>query len=116
MKIIYFIFISSILYSQYTEAEVLKIIEDRDSQWSEKIYNLENLVKAQKEQMLTQATLITSMDNQIQNDSLVIEAKNKQIHLLSERDKSNEKLVKLVKPKWYEHKYLWFVIGFILGK
>ena len=28
----------------------------------------------------------------------------------------NEKMVKLVKPKWYENQYLWLVIGFVFGK
>ena len=40
----------------------------------------------------------------------------KQIKLLQERDKSNEKLIKTLQPKWYENQYLWLGIGFILGK
>ena len=28
----------------------------------------------------------------------------------------NEKMAKLVKPKWYENQYLWLVVGFIFGK
>ena len=49
-------------------------------------------------------------------DSLLIEAKDSQIKLLKARDEMNEKLVKLVEPKWYENQYLWLGIGFILGK
>ena len=43
-------------------------------------------------------------------------AQKKQIGLLKSRDEANEKLVKLVEPKWYENQYLWLVIGFIFGK
>ena len=116
MKLIYLLLLSSILYGQYTEAEVLEIIQDRDSQWKEKVTNLELLVNQQQKQMLTQATLISMFNEQQQNDSLLVVSKNKQIQLLTERDKANNKLIKLTKPKWYEHKYLWFVIGFIIGK
>ena len=38
------------------------------------------------------------------------------VPLLKTRDEMNEKLVELVKPKWYESQYLWLGIGFILGK
>ena len=27
-----------------------------------------------------------------------------------------EKMVKLIEPKWYESQYLWVVIGFVFGK
>ena len=42
--------------------------------------------------------------------------KELQIGLLKERDGVNEKLVDLVEPKWYEHRYIWLVIGFVVGK
>ena len=47
--------------------------------------------------------LVKEMDNQIKSDSLIIVKKDEQIGLLKERDVANEKLVDLVKPKWYEH-------------
>ena len=43
-------------------------------------------------------------------------AQKKQIDLLKSRDKMNEKMVELVKPKWYENTYVWLAVGFILGK
>ena len=56
------------------------------------------------------------MEEQTKVDSLLLDAKDKQINLLKTRDEMNEKLVKLVEPKWYENQYLWLFIGFILGK
>ena len=60
--------------------------------------------------------LVSKMEEQAKVDSLLLDAKDKQINLLKTRDEMNEKLVELVKPKWYERQYLWLGIGFILGK
>ena len=60
--------------------------------------------------------LVEKMEEQAKVDSLLLDAKDKQINLLKTRDDLNEKLVKLVEPKWYENQYLWLFIGFILGK
>jgi len=60
--------------------------------------------------------LVSKMEEQAKVDSLLLDAKDKQINLLKTRDEMNEKLVKLVEPKWYENQYLWLFIGFILGK
>ena len=60
--------------------------------------------------------LVSKMEEQAKVDSLLLEAKDSQIKLLKARDEMNEKLVRLVEPKWYESQYLWLGIGFILGK
>ena len=60
--------------------------------------------------------LVLKMEEQAKVDSLLLDAKDKQINLLKTRDEMNEKLVELVEPKWYENQYLWLFIGFILGK
>tara|TARA_R100000458_G_C8053074_1_gene99343 strand:+ start:93 stop:449 length:357 start_codon:yes stop_codon:yes gene_type:complete len=49
---------------------------------------------------------IFNYELQIQNDSLIIS----QLEL---KNKLQSDLVKLVKPKWYENKYLWFFGGFL---
>ena len=49
-------------------------------------------------------------------DSLLLLKKNEQIELLKERDEANEKMVKLVKPKWYENQYIWLIAGIFIGK
>ena len=60
--------------------------------------------------------LVKEMDQQAHLDSLLLNAKDSQINLLKARDELNEKMVKLVEPKWYENTYIWLVVGFILGK
>ena len=60
--------------------------------------------------------LVKEFESKIEIDSLILVKKDEQIFLLKERDKANEKIVKLVDPKWYENQYLWLGIGFVLGK
>ena len=83
-------------------ANNIKELQDSDSSKSVQISIYEDLVK--------------EMENQIKSDSLILIKKDEQIGLLKERDVANEKLVDLVQPKWYEHRYIWLVIGFIVGK
>ena len=83
-------------------ANNIKELEHSDSSKSVQISIYEDLVK--------------KMENQIKSDSLIIVKKDEQIGLLKERDVANEKLVDLVEPKWYEHRYIWLVIGFVVGK
>ena len=60
--------------------------------------------------------LVKELESRIETASLILVKKDEQISLLKERDKANEKMVKLVKSKWYENQYLWLGIGFVLGK
>ena len=47
------------------------------------------------------------------NDSLLINLNEQKSILLNERIKLYNELVKEVKPKWYENKWLWFTLGVI---
>ena len=60
--------------------------------------------------------LVKELESRIETDSFILVKKDEQISLLKEREVANEKIVKLVKPKWHENQYLWLGIGFILGK
>jgi len=60
--------------------------------------------------------LVKELESRIETDSLILVKKDEQVSLLKERDKVNEKMVKLVESKWYENQYLWLGIGFVLGK
>ena len=60
--------------------------------------------------------LVTELVDQIKTDSLLLFKKSEQIEILKERDEANEKMIKLVKPKLWEHRYLWFAVGLYLGK
>ena len=105
------------LYSQdtFNESEVVKILEDRDIQWKEKLDKADKLILAKDNEIIEYEKLIHSLEEQGKVDSLLLIAKDKQIELLNARDKLNEKMVKLVSPKWYENKYIMVTFGFLLG-
>ena len=109
-------FVLSVASSQsYTQAEVLEIIKERDLQWEGKIDNANNLIASQKEVIDDSDKLIKELESQVKTDSLLLLKKSEQIELLKDRDEANERMIKLVKPKLWENRYLWFGVGFYLG-
>ena len=100
----------------FTYAEALEMLKARDAQWEGKIEKADSLIASQKVVITDQEKLIEKHEEQAKVDVLILAAKDKQINLLKARDEMNEKMVKLVKPKWYENQYLWLVVGFIFGK
>ena len=110
-------FVLSVASSQsYTQKDVLEIIKERDLQWEGKIENANNLIISQKEVIEDSDKLIKELESQVKTDSLLLLKKSEQIGLLKDRDEANEKMIRLVKPKLWEHRYLWFGIGLYLGK
>jgi len=110
-------FVLSVASSQsYTQAEVLEMIKERDLQWQGKVDNANNLIASQKEVIDDSDRLIKELESQVKTDSLLLLKKSEQIEILKERDEANQKMIKLVKPKIWEHRYLWFAIGIYLGK
>ena len=99
----------------FTQEEALKMIKQRDAQWEGKIEKADTLIASQKVVISDCENLVTKLEESITVDSLLLEAKDAQITLLKARDEANEKLVKLVEPKWYESTYIWLAAGFILG-
>ena len=66
----------------------------------------------------TNTVIISNLNDQIKlyieqhaNDSLLVGLNKQKSFLLNERIKLYDELVKEVKPKWYENKWLWFTIG-----
>ena len=109
-------FVLSVASSQsYTQAEVLEMIKERDLQWQGKVDNANNLITSQKEVIDDSDRLIKELESQVKTDSLLLLKKSEQIEILKERDEANEKMIKLVKPKLWENRYLWFGVGFYLG-
>jgi hypothetical protein len=100
----------------FTQEQALEMIKQRDAQWEGKIEKADSLIASQKVVIRDCENLVVKLEGSAEVDSLLLNAKDKQIILLKARDKLNEKIVKLVEPKWYENQYLWLGIGFILGK
>ena len=110
-------FVLSVASSQsYTQAEVLEMIKERDLQWQGKVDNANNLIASQKEVIDDSDRLIKELESQVKTETLLLLKKSEQIEILKERDEANQKMIKLVKPKIWEHRYLWFAVGIYLGK
>ena len=122
MKILKYFLISFFVLSMvdaqttFTEEQALEMIKQRDAQWEDKIAKANTLIEFQKITIAKSDSVIMKLEEQAKLDTLVLLAQKKQIDLLKSRDEANEKMVELVKPKWYENKYIWLGIGFILGK
>ena len=100
----------------FTYDEALDMLKARDAQWEGKIEKADSLITSQKVVISDCENLVVKLEESANVDSLLIIAKDSQIKLLKARDEANEKMVKLIEPKWYENQYLWLGIGFILGK
>ena len=110
-------FVLSVASSQsYTQAEVLEMIKERDLQWQGKVDNANNLIASQKEVIDDSDRLIKELESQVKTDSLLLLKKSEQIEILKDRDEANQKMIKLVKPRIWDHRYLWFAVGIYLGK
>ena len=118
MKYLWILLLSIPLFGQqtFTQEEALEMIKQRDAQWEGKIEKADSLISSQKVLIVDYEGLVDKLEEQSKLDSLLLNAKDKQIDLLHDRDEANEKMVKLISPKWYESQYLWVVIGFIFGK
>ena len=58
-------------------------------------------------------SIIKELEESAQIDSVIIVNKDKTIADLKEKSKLLEKKVKLVKPSWYENKWLYFTYGVV---
>ena len=99
----------------FTQEQALEMIKTRDAQWEGKLAKADSLIVSQKVVISDSDHLIKELESQIKIDSLLLLKKSEQIELLKDRDEANEKMIKLVKPKLWENRYLWFGVGFYLG-
>ena len=116
MKYLIYILLSVSLYAQevvdepktytFTEEEVLaftneiKELQLKDSLNVSLVDDLESQLKLFEENSVI--------------DSMLIANKTTQINLLKDTNKLLEQKVKLVQPKWYENKWLYFTYGVLM--
>ena len=105
MKYLWILLLLVPLFAQqtFTNEEVLNITNQiKELQYSDSIktVQIENLEKQ-----------IVGYKKQAEIDSLLLQHKDFQIGILNERSKLYEEQVKLVRPKWYESKYIYWIQG-----
>ena len=86
----------------------------------EQTINITNSLKELEFKDSTNTIIISNLNDQIKlyieqhaNDSLLIDLNMQKSKLLDNRIKLYDELIKEVKPKWYENKWLWFTIGVV---
>ena len=86
----------------------------------EQTINITNSLKELEHKDSTNTLIISNLNDQVKlyieqhaNDSLLIDLNMQKSKLLDNRIKLYDELIKEVKPKWYENKWLWFTIGVI---
>ena len=115
MRYLIYILLMGALYSQevddtktytFTEEQVLgftneiKELQLKDSLNVSLVEDLESQIKLYEETSVI--------------DSMLIANKTTQINLLKDTNELLEQKVKLVRPKWYENKWLYFTYGVVL--
>ena len=82
--------------------------------------NIANSLKSLEHRDSTNTLIIGNLNDQIKlymeqhaNDSLLISLNERKSVLLNDKIKLYDELIKEVKPKWYENKWLWFTIGIL---
>ena len=115
MRYLIYILLMGALYSQevnepktytFTEEEVLaftneiKELQLKDSLNVSLVMDLESQIK-----LFEETSVI---------DSMLIANKTTQLNLLKDTNKLLEQKVKLVQPKWYENKWLYFTYGVLM--
>ena len=109
-KLIILLALFGFIYSQdkvytFTEEEVITM--------GNKVKDLQTQVETQTEQIDIYEELMKKYENQTQIDSMLLSFKTQQVNILKDREVLYEKQIKLIKPKWYENKWLYFTFGVI---
>ena len=112
--IIYILFVGLLFAQDVQEPKTYSFTE-------EQVLGFTNAIKELELKDSLNVSLVDDLESQIKLfeensvvDSMLIANKTLQINLLKDTNKLLEQKVKLVRPKWYENKWLYFTYG-VLG-
>ena len=112
--IIYILLIGSLFGQDVIEPKTYTFTE-------EEVLGFTNTIKALELKDSLNVSLVGDLESQLQLfeensviDSMLIANKTMQLNLLKDTNKLLEQKVKLVQPKWYENKWLYFTFGVAL--
>jgi len=123
MRYIIYILLIGSLFSQDIVGDVPIIIEEPKTYTftEEEVLGFTNTIKELELKDSLNVSLVIDLEEQIKLyeensyiDSMLIANKTTQIGLLKDTNKLLEQKVKLVRPKWYENKWLYFTFGVAL--
>ena len=112
--LIYILCIGSLFSQEVNETKTYTFTE-------EEVLGFTNTIKELELKDSLNVSLVDDLESQIKLfeensvvDSMLIANKTLQINLLKDTNKLLEQKVKLVQPKWYENKWLYFTYGVVL--
>jgi len=109
-KLILMLTMFGLLFSQ---DKVYTFSEEEVVNMGNNVKELQQTVETQSEQLGIYDELMKKYENQAQIDSMLISFKTQQVDILKDREVLYEKQIKLIKPKWYENKWIYFTLGAI---
>ena len=112
--LIYILLIGSLFSQDVIEPKTYTFTE-------EEVLGFTNTIKELELKDSLNVSLVEDLESQIKLfeetsviDSMLIANKTTQLNLLKDTNKLLEQKVKLVQPKWYENKWLYFTYGVVL--
>ena len=123
MRYFIYILLMGALFSQNIQGDDPIIIEEPKTYTftEEEVLGFTNTIKELELKDSLNVSLVMDLEEQIKLyeensyiDSMLIANKTTQIGLLKDTNKLLEQKVKLVRPKWYENKWLYFTFGVAL--
>ena len=112
--LIYILLIGSLFGQDVIEPKTYTFTE-------EEVLGFTNTIKELELKDSLNVSLVMDLESQIKLfeensaiDSMLIANKTTQLNLLKDTNKLLEQKVKLVQPKWYENKWLYFTYGVVL--
>ena len=107
---IYILLFVSVLFGQ-TEEETITLPKSDIIEWANRLQGFEKADSLSQVAISDLESVVFKLEQNAYMDSLIIEKRELQISLLKETNELYKDKVKLVKPKWHENKWLWFVYG-----
>ena len=108
--LIYILLFVSVLFGQ-TEEETITLPKSDVIEWANRLQGFEKADSLSQVAISDLESVVFKLEENAYMDSLIIEKRELQISLLKETNELYKDKVKLVKPKWHENKWLWFVYG-----
>jgi len=112
--IIYILFVGLLFAQDIQEPKTYSFTEDQVLGFTNAIKELELKDSLNVSLVSDYEAMVKRLEATAAIDSMLIANKTTQINLLKDTNKLLEQKVKLVRPKWYENKWLYFTFGVAL--
>ena len=112
--IIYILFVGLLFAQDIQEPKTYSFTEDQVLGFTNAIKELELKDSLNVSLVSDYEAMVKRLEATAAIDSMLIANKTTQINLLKDTNKLLEQKVKLVRPKWYENKWIYFTFGVAL--